>query len=482
MAFELSKALGYDKVLSNLDTAEIISISWQLLKENEKNFFSVADVQDLKDSIMLHGILQPLLVVPDGSSYRVIAGHRRLAAAKELVGEGNSQFKDVPCIVLPEMSEAMEWATLIQTNTAARELTYHEKSEAVLRMKKQILQLKEEGVKITGNLRQILSEQLEISKTEIARMEVIEKNLIPEAKELLKQGKMSPSAAYAMARTEPDCQREVLDMDLAAIVPQVVSDHAVKRKLTWIAQDCPHPEGWWQHNEKTQGRQLECPSWKKVMQHKDKGHPERCLGCCADCPDLAKCKDACDNAKHALSAKNAAHAREMQAKEILAQKERAKEAFAALPFANIGKVLQPLFQDGNLDMDEVAEYWNDNLLELIPEHDENSAFDGGHVSSMVYPETLDDIDWPLSVFVAFCGAVDQTPNALLGYEDRSSSGWQVYAERKPRLNQKVIVRRHSNGAIHCGEYIYRDGRWFNPGLDDYEMNITGVTHWIECPE
>ena len=67
----------------------------------------LGDVTELAESIKVNGVLQNLTVVPligeitkkwDGESYRVIIGHRRLAAAK-LAG-----LEELPCVVV-EMSE-----------------------------------------------------------------------------------------------------------------------------------------------------------------------------------------------------------------------------------------------------------------------------------------------------------------------------------------------------------------------------------------
>jgi len=44
--------------------------------------FDDAEVQALAQSIKLHGVLQPILVVQDGDRYKVIAGERRLRASK----------------------------------------------------------------------------------------------------------------------------------------------------------------------------------------------------------------------------------------------------------------------------------------------------------------------------------------------------------------------------------------------------------------
>lgn len=478
MKFNLAETLGYGKIVSKMDTVEIVPIHWTKLKTNDRNFFTVEDVQDLKDSIEVNGVLQPLLVVPDGEEYKIIAGHRRCQAVKELVGEGK-KFAELPCIVLPEMSDAMEMLVLMQTNTTARELSYAEKQEAAIRLKKTLVQLKDEGVKMPGRLRDIVAEQMEISRTELARMEVIEKNLIPEAKEELKQGKMSPSAAYALARTEPECQKEILDMKLPSVVPAVVEDYAAKRKLDWIRPDCPHPTGWYENNEKQLGHNVECPNWKKIKTHKDKGHPERCPGCCDQCSYMTTCPDACDRCREALARSNRQAAAERSAAESVEKQKREKEHFLTTPFANIKAAVLPLIKEEGVSLEAIAQWWTDNLQELLPEEDIED-FDPGHVSAMIYAERLVDVDWPIAAFLAFCQAVDQTPDTLLGLSD--GSGWVRYSDKKPRLNQRVIVRRTSDGVVHCGEYIYRDGRWFHPQLDDHEMNITGITHWIAAPE
>src|SRR5271156_3539768 len=47
-----------------------------------RTHFNDEEIQGLANSIKLHGVLQPILVVQDGDRYKVIAGERRLRAAK----------------------------------------------------------------------------------------------------------------------------------------------------------------------------------------------------------------------------------------------------------------------------------------------------------------------------------------------------------------------------------------------------------------
>lgn len=81
--------------MSNYQSNEIKLINTSLIDPHPDNpRKNIGDVTDLADSIRANGLLTPLSVVPNGSRYRVIAGHRRLAACKQ-AGTGS-----VPCFVL----------------------------------------------------------------------------------------------------------------------------------------------------------------------------------------------------------------------------------------------------------------------------------------------------------------------------------------------------------------------------------------------
>lgn len=484
MAFDLTKAAGFEKIMSNLDTMEISMVPMELIDANPKNFFSVDGVQDLAESIQVNGILQPLNLVRAGDRYRIIAGHRRFKAAGE-VG-----LKEVPAIVLPEMSESMEWFMLIKTNTTARELTYVEKAESAARLKKHLVQMKAEGVKITGRLRDIVAEQLEISKTELARMEVIEKNLIPEAKKLLKSGRLNPSAAYAMAKTSAECQNEILEKNVQ-LTSADIEDYSVIRTLDWIESDCPYPVGFWQHEVKDKGEQLQCPGWKSVQKHKDKGHPEDCPGCCMKCEKYAHgycCPDVCTNAKDAKRARQQKEEQQRKAQEALADTAREKEVFRESRFVNIGPAVLPRLEQNNISLEDVAGWWEDNLVMMLPDDESVIEFDESSVANMLRAETFDDVDYPVSAFIAFCDAVDMTPNELLGYDPApTSSGWHPYPATCPDNGQKVIAFRQVLGMVVTGDYIYHDGDFyinddeFDPEYDE-PANVPGVMAWIEFPE
>ena len=302
MAFNLAEAAGLGRIVSKLDTGDVRHIPLVDIDPNDKNFFEVDDVQDLMESIEVHGVLQPLVVVQHGQGYRLLAGHRRLKALQQLheADKMDKRWTTAPCVVLPPMSDAMEQMVLIQTNTTARQLSYVEKMEAAIRLKKILLRLKSEGVKLPGRLRDIQAEQLEISRAELARMEVIQKNLIPPFMDKLKSNKINAAAAYELARLDADDQTLLLGRyEEKGTTPCAADVQAYREKkaLDWLRADCPGEAlGCTDHQLRENGKPIECRNWEAIRDHKAKGHPELCPGCCYAC-DKETCKERCQQAK-----------------------------------------------------------------------------------------------------------------------------------------------------------------------------------------
>lgn len=84
----------------------------------------IGDVTDLAASIKANGLLSPLSVVPNGERYRVIAGHRRLAACKQ-AGTGA-----VPCFVL-QLDPLQQLEAMVTENCQREQLTVLEEADAI---------------------------------------------------------------------------------------------------------------------------------------------------------------------------------------------------------------------------------------------------------------------------------------------------------------------------------------------------------------
>lgn len=58
-----------------------------------RKFFNQENINELASSIKVHGIIQPIVVIPDKENYMIIAGERRIRAASSI------GLNEVPCIV-----------------------------------------------------------------------------------------------------------------------------------------------------------------------------------------------------------------------------------------------------------------------------------------------------------------------------------------------------------------------------------------------
>lgn len=85
---------------------------------------NVGDVSELADSIRHSGIMQNLTVVPHEGGYRVVIGHRRLAAAKE------AGLAELPCVV-SDMDPIEQLHTMMSENMQRKDLTPPEEAWGV---------------------------------------------------------------------------------------------------------------------------------------------------------------------------------------------------------------------------------------------------------------------------------------------------------------------------------------------------------------
>lgn len=89
--------------------------------------FDEASLRSLSDSIRRYGILQPLTVRRTDEGYELIAGERRLRAAK-LAG-----LREVPCLLARSSEEESALLALIE-NLQRRDLHYLEEAAAIARL------------------------------------------------------------------------------------------------------------------------------------------------------------------------------------------------------------------------------------------------------------------------------------------------------------------------------------------------------------
>ena len=413
MGFNLAEAAGLGRIVSKMDTGEIRQIPLHEIDQNEKNFFEVEDVQDLMESIQVHGVLQPLVVVEAGEHFRLLAGHRRLKALQQLhdADKKDPRWRVAPCVVLPPMSEAMEQMVLIQTNTTARQLSYVEKMESAVRLKKILVKLKDEGVKLPGKLRDIQAEQLEISRTELARMEVIQKNLIPPLMDLLKKNTINASAAYELARLDAEDQAvfaRKYEMDDIAPCVGYITLYREKKSLDWLRTDCPGEAlGYTDHQLRENGQPIECRNWQSIRDHKAKGHPELCPGCCYEC-EKETCKERCDQAKvkkrqELFEAEKRAMENPEPASPQTQEKPVKDQSFASLPLSKFPQRLKEAMEIRQVSIRGLSINLSETMREY-PQIDLSGDNDDGNydeICELLNIEDMDDFDFSRACYTGF---------------------------------------------------------------------------------
>ena len=200
---------------------QIVYIDIEDLEASKENFYGLRDLEALKASISLHGLLQPILVIPAKieGKYTVLGGGRRRQAIEELVDEGKEELRKVPCIISDgkiqgedteeepdEVQELIGKLNIISANSF-REKTDWEKMEETLQIGSIIKELKNLG-KLKGNVREMQVELSGIKGTQIARYNAIMNHLSLELMQAFKNNDFGISVAYELSRLSDDYQQQ----------------------------------------------------------------------------------------------------------------------------------------------------------------------------------------------------------------------------------------------------------------------------------
>jgi ParB/RepB/Spo0J family partition protein len=102
---------------------------WQIVEtpeaRNSRRGYDEAKLNELAASIREHGVLQPILVTPDGDGYRVIAGNRRLKATIR------AGLESIPALVKTQVDEHRQFFLNLVENVQRVDLSGKERVEAI---------------------------------------------------------------------------------------------------------------------------------------------------------------------------------------------------------------------------------------------------------------------------------------------------------------------------------------------------------------
>lgn len=185
---------------------------------SKDNFYSTEDTEKLKQSIKALGILQPLLIEErDGKDY-ILAGHSRRKCCLELIGEGLERFRKIPCVYKPkiELSTASEEDEIIRKIIIIQSNTYREKSDwekmtEALQMEELVKELREK-TDLEGKTREIVSDLIGVSSTQIGRYHSISSNLSERLTDAFRQNKLNISTAAELAGLNEKYQTKACEL------------------------------------------------------------------------------------------------------------------------------------------------------------------------------------------------------------------------------------------------------------------------------
>jgi len=122
-----------------------------------RKYFDPEDLRELAGSIARYGVLQPLTVRCNNRKYELVAGERRLRAAR-LAGLGS-----VPCILLDVDGEESSLIALVE-NLQRRDLDYIEEAEGLCKLIQAFDMSQEEAARRVGKSQSAIANKLRILK------------------------------------------------------------------------------------------------------------------------------------------------------------------------------------------------------------------------------------------------------------------------------------------------------------------------------
>ena len=300
------------------EDVKILRLPWTWIRANAANFYAVDDVEELVNSIEMHGLLDPIVVTKqDDGSFLLISGHRRFKAWGILREKDPVKYQTIPAIVREFASGPMAELALIMANSSARKLSMPELSQQAQRVQELLYELKEQGYSFPGRMRDQVAKACNVSATKLARLKVIRDSLSESWKPLWESGELNESVAYELAQGSPEIQERIFKAARSE-----VNVSGVQRVRKAMEGDVTY--------DGTQVKKPGCGKCKHgdaFLRHDMSDGRDNCLGraCCVNCEAATRSWDPCPRAcSLAKKSKTDVNARKREAEEQARLEKQAK--------------------------------------------------------------------------------------------------------------------------------------------------------------
>ena len=277
-----SMAAAEDRPKARFRTRDI---SIKKMYSNEKNFYSMQDIEGLAQKILAAGLMENMTVAYDPCDrgiYKIIAGERRWRALNKLVEDGYKEFEIVTCQIKNAAEENEEIVQIIIANSY-RDKSIEEMLEEEKQLKKALQYMRDNGLELQGydlskgRLRDVIASIMQKSTGKIAQIEKINSNLIPELQKEVREGRLNFSVAHEVSGLSQEKQHELLEKYEKGGLSVKEAKQAKEEEKEEETEEPEESQEEWQQPEENQEQE-----WEDA-------HPESITSLCYSCQRYQEC-------------------------------------------------------------------------------------------------------------------------------------------------------------------------------------------------
>ena len=164
------------KLKTYMETGRVVFLPVNAIRPNPaqpRKLFAQQALEELAESIRVHGVLQPLSVRRVGAVYELIAGERRLRAAR-LAG-----LTEIPCILMSMDDKESGLAALLE-NLQRQDLDFIEEAKGISWLMNQWCMSQEQAAKALGKSQSAIANKLRLLRHGEKVLEAIRENALTE--------------------------------------------------------------------------------------------------------------------------------------------------------------------------------------------------------------------------------------------------------------------------------------------------------------
>lgn len=191
-----------EKLKTYMETGRVVFLPARAIRPNPaqpRRIFQQEALDELAGSILRHGILQPLSVRRVAAGYELIAGERRLRAAKQ------AGLSEIPCIIMTMDEKESGMAAMIE-NLHRRDLDFIEEAQGICSLMDKWRMSQEQAAKLLGKSQSAVANKLRLLRHS------------PEVLERIREGGLTERHARALLKIPTE-------EDKLCLLQQIVQEH-----------------------------------------------------------------------------------------------------------------------------------------------------------------------------------------------------------------------------------------------------------------